>query len=108
MALDMEELRYLTDAQKERYMLFQRGFESEFWQQLKQWAIANSAEQLQRLVFAPNWDTNRISFGARAAYEHMSNLEQITDNEFSGISSDNLTKAVENAELTDAEAGNQP
>lgn len=98
----MEQIQYLNDTQKERYMLLQRFFESEYWPLLKTWANANAAEALQRVVFAGDWDSNRVAFGAHLAHMQLVNVEQTIDLEFA-----NYAKEAQEAAEKEEEGGNE-
>jgi hypothetical protein len=98
MALDMHEIQHLTDEQKERYMLLQRFFESEYWTLFKRWADANAGESLQRLIHASSWDANRIAFGQMLAYKNLLELEQSVDLEFANYAAEAAEKAQVEAE----------
>lgn len=101
MALDMHEIQYLTDAQKERYMLLQRFFESEYWPLFRSWAAASANEWTLRQLNAASWDANRVALGARGAFETIGTLEEATDLEFA-----NYAKEAQEALEAEPEEGN--
>lgn len=80
--MDIEDLQHLSDAQKERYMLLQRGFDTEFWKFIRVFAEANANNQATRLFNAASWDENRMAFGAHQAFTLVANLEAQTENDF--------------------------
>lgn len=90
MALDLNALKHLTDAQKESYMKAEKFFASEFWPWLQTWAKANAAQQLDRVINAETWEFNRLAYGARFAYDTMANLENITNYEFEQLAQASL------------------
>jgi hypothetical protein len=83
MALELDQLKWLNDPQKERYMFLQRFFESDYWDFFKSWATHGLQEADNRLLNAQQWDHNRLAMGARLAFMSMLNLEASTDAEFS-------------------------
>lgn len=102
MSLEAEDFLFLTDAQKEQYMLMQRFFESEYWDFMRKWALANQAVAQDRMLHATSWDNNRIACGAHNAFQLLSNLEPTTDSEFAAY----VAEAREAAEQREEE-GNQ-
>lgn len=102
MALDMEQIQYLTDTHKERYMMLQRFFESEYWPWLRAWAAENATDQLKRAGFASTWEANRLANGAMSAYLTLGNLETSVDNEFA-----NYATEAREAQAVGAEEDNQ-
>jgi hypothetical protein len=100
--MDIEDIKHLTDAQKERYMILQRGFESQFWELLKAWALSNANEQLGRLFYSQSWDQHLLARGAHDAFKLMSDQEQSVELEFA-----NYAKEAQEAEVADDEEGNQ-
>ena len=105
MALDTEELVHLNDAQKERYMLLERLFEHPSWPAIMAWAEINANEQTSRLIFCKTWDENRMAAGARAAYTHLLNIENVTDLEFKAYAEQNKSEKSESIadDVTDNE-----
>lgn len=80
--LNMQELAFLTDQEKQDYMEWERGFESVFWKKLHEMAENGSSEALMRAAHADTWDTNRISYGQRTVWELLANLEESVEREF--------------------------
>lgn len=100
--MELVDLQLLTDAQKERYMILQRGFESQFWGLLKAWGQQNANEQLARLFHASNWDTHCLARGAHDAFNLLANVEASVEAEFA-----NYAKEAQEAKEAAAEEGNQ-
>ena len=98
MSLDMEQIANLSDHQKERYMILQRGFETDFWKIIKGWVVTNGNEELSKLVRAQKWDENRVAYGAVGAYERFANFEMMVDIEFTEYASANADAAADKAE----------
>jgi len=106
MALSMEEIGLLSDTQKQRYAELERLFEQPAWNTVKLWATNNAREQEVRLINAATWDENRIAAGARAAYLHVLNIEEVTEHEFRLLGQQNVV-AADDVEVAGYDAGNQ-
>lgn len=80
--MDLEQLKFLTDAERNRYMVLERFFETEGWKMITEHAKAGSATQEQRMINAQTWDIHRYASGARAVYEQFVNLPEQIETEF--------------------------
>ena len=102
MSLDMHDIQYLSNEQKERYLQLQRFFESDHWKLLQAWASANHNQWLLATALASSWEVNRMNFGQSLAYERLFNLEKEVDNEYA-----NYAKEAQEAVESGDEEGNQ-
>lgn len=97
--MDLEQLKYLTDDQKERYVTLERTFETKGWVIVEAWAKQRAIEQLERAAYASNWEEHRVATGARLAYEQIANLREDTEKEFTMIAETNMLNAQVDEEL---------
>lgn len=81
MSLDLEEINLLSNADKNRYMVMERMFESDGWKFVVKWATANVEEAKGRVLNAGTWEQTCFARGALLAYSHFANLEKISEDE---------------------------
>lgn len=98
--MDLEQIKSLTDEQKERYMALTRLFEMPGWAIIKKWAEVNYEETRDRGSAAGTWEANRIAFGERIVYDVVRKMEDITEREYSSIAEQNAAR-VEEPEVDD-------
>ncbi len=80
--MDLEQLKYLTPDQKDRYVTLERMFESKGWQVVQAWAASRAENEMRRAAFTGTWEDHRLATGARLAYEQFVNLREATEQEF--------------------------
>lgn len=85
MALELNELVYLTDQEKEEYMTFERGFDSPFWKKIQEMCEQRSVEALNRAAFANSWDENRVANGERVVWDFLARMSDIMEDQFHNI-----------------------
>lgn len=103
--LDLDQLMYLTDEDKNRYSKLETLFAQEGWQLLVELAQKLAVEAHNRAANAASWDQNRVNLGLRMAYEHIATIEQATHNEYIELADSNRQRVLE-AEIGD-EIGHQ-
>jgi hypothetical protein len=91
--MDLELFTNLTPEQQARYKELEKLFTSPGWALFKEFAELEAKMQLDRLVNASSWDQNRLATGARAAYTHVANLQEITELQFSQLAETNREAA---------------
>lgn len=96
--MDLDQIKHLTDEQKERYMALTRLFEMPGWAIIKKWAEVNYEESRERGASANTWEQNRIHLGERVVYDVLRKTEEITEREYSSL-------AEENARRTEVDEG---
>lgn len=81
--MDLHQLKFLSDEDKDRYMTLERLWSQPGWnlvvelcQQLVE-AHKNSA------LFAKTWEQNRMALGSAMAYDHIARLQDLTEAEYS-------------------------
>lgn len=87
--MDLDQIKHLTNEQKDRYMALTRMFEMPGWAIIKKWADLNHDESRERAASASTWDQNRIAVGERIVYDVLRKMEDITEREYSALAEDN-------------------
>lgn len=107
--LDMEELKFLPDEFKSKYMLLERLYGDKAWELVKAWAIQSAEQQLATILVAPNWDQTVYARGKRDAFLELLHMEQGTNFQFRNIIRDGLARkaADEEAALSHDEELNE-
>lgn len=100
LALDQDQLRYLTDEEKARLMRLQSLFSSEGWPLVASLMSVWAQEAHNRAANSATWEQNRLNVGLREAYVSVANLQKSTVAEFIGIADERRAKALE-ADLDD-------
>lgn len=95
--MDINQIQFLSNEQKERYMTLERLFEAPGWKLIVEWAKANGFDQTQRQLNAVNWDQTNVARGARYAFGMLEELQATTEAEFAALAAQN----AETAGLTD-------
>ena len=93
--MDLEQIKSLTDEQKERYMALTRIFEMPGWAHIQKWAELNYEDARDRGSAAGTWEQNRIAFGERIVYDVLRKMEDITEREYTLIAEQNAAKLQE-------------
>lgn len=83
--MDLEQLKYLTDDQKDKYVTLERTFDSKGWKIIEVWAQQRAIEEHHRAAMASSWEDHRVATGARLAYEQLANLRDTTELEFTQL-----------------------
>jgi hypothetical protein len=89
--MEQELIAHLNDAQKDRLAKLDAVFSLPGWKLVLEWAAANAAQHEARQLNAQTWDQYNVAKGARLAYLTVTELEEITMNEFAAL-------ALQNAE----------
>ena len=97
--MDLEQLKYLTPDQKERYVALERTFDSEGWKVIRAWAATQSSLAMERAAFASNWEDHRIATGVRLSFDQIVNLRDATEAEYVSIAEDAMLSDEETDEL---------
>lgn len=97
--MDLEQIKYLTDDQKDKYLDYERTFESKGWGYVKGWLLGQIQEQVQRALFASSWEDHRVATGMRIAFEQMLSLHENVEAEFVSAAEANMLNAVNDDEL---------
>lgn len=93
--MDQEQIKYLTDEQRDRYKKMADLFEMPGWEVLKNWARINADEARDRGASATSWEMNRIAFGERIVYDIIKQLDEINEREYSVLADENRARAEE-------------
>lgn len=100
--MDLDQIKHLSDEQKERYMALTRLFEMPGWAIVQKWAESNYEDSRERAASASTWDQNRIAVGERVVYDVLRKMEEITEREYSTLAEDNARKnEVEDVDTDD-------
>lgn len=83
--LDLEQIKNLTPAQKDRYMALERMFATDGWRIVTEHVTGLANDAAERELNAVNWETNRVWHGARAALLQMANMQDVTEKEFAAL-----------------------
>lgn len=97
--MELEDLKYLTDEQRERYMTMERLFEQPGWTLVEKWAGINRDEAKERAANAQSWEDNRIAVGLRIAYDTFSKMRDINEREYMQLAQDQREEQEEDNEL---------
>lgn len=98
--LEPEQLQYLTDDEKSRYMRLENMFASDGWPLLTALCKRLASEAFARSANSTSWEQHCLNKGLRLAYEHIATIEQSTHNEFIEMADSVRQKALE-ADLAD-------
>lgn len=80
--MDLKQLQFLSDEDKERYMSLERLWEQPGWQLVVQLATQLAIANKDRATFATSWEQNRMALGSAFAYDHISRLQELTEAEY--------------------------
>lgn len=83
--LKAEDIQALPDGMRGRYAMLEKGFGTEFWKFMQDWAMANSNEAAVRVLNAQTWEQHLVATGMRMAYLEMANQEQIVSAQFTAM-----------------------
>jgi hypothetical protein len=83
--MDLEQIKFLDDGQKDRYMKLQRVFESDGWALIEQQMRNAAAAATDRILNAQTWDQSNLNRGARFVYNEVATLRETTDIEFAQL-----------------------
>lgn len=97
--MDLNQLKYLTPDQKDRYVTLERMFEGKGWSVIEAWAKTNAVQQMERAAFAGNWEDHRMATGSRLVYEQIVNLRESTENEYVALAEQAMLAIAEEDEL---------
>jgi hypothetical protein len=97
--MDLDQLNYLTDDQKDRYVTLERTFDSKGWKIVEAWAVQRAQEEFQRAGFAATWEDHQRATGARMAFEQLAALRDATELEFVNLAESNMLNQQEEEEL---------
>jgi hypothetical protein len=104
--LDIEELQYLNDGLKERYMQLERLYENDAWHLVKAWASKNADQQVIMVMNAQNWEQTVYARGLRDGYLAILNMERANAFEFRNLV-EASKQAKQEAEEAEAESDNE-
>lgn len=96
--MDLDQLRFLTDAQKDQYMRFERLFDAEGWNDIEKWAQANGEEAIQRQLNATTWDQTLVARGMLVVFKMVRDLRETTQREYAHMAEENQLVAQAQAE----------
>lgn len=96
--MDLEQLRYLDDDQKARYVKLERTFNTEGWVVIEEWALEKIDAAIKAAASASSWDQHRILTGMRLAFEQVAGLRDSTEKEFLQMAEDNLINSQQEVE----------
>jgi diphthamide synthase subunit DPH2 len=97
--VDLEQLKYLTDDQKDKYLAYEKVFDQKGWGFILGWLQGQIQEQAVRAINASSWDDHRVATGARIAYEQLASLRESVEAEFIARAEENMLNAKEDDEL---------
>jgi hypothetical protein len=80
--MDLNELKFLSDEDKDRYMKLERLWSQPGWALVIELAAQLAATHKDRATFAQTWEANRMALGSAFAYDHISRLQELTEAEF--------------------------
>ncbi|SRR6266404_1432602 len=80
--MDLEALKYLSDEDKNRYMVLERLFSQPGWKLVTSLMEQLALEARDRAAFAKSWDENRIAIGQGYGYNMVASLQDSTEAEF--------------------------
>ncbi len=78
----MNDIKFLSDADKTRYMMYDRLFSTTGWAAVVALCTELAAQATNRAAFAKSWDDNRLAIGNGYAYTHIANLQDLTETEY--------------------------
>lgn len=100
--MDLEQIQFLDPEQKETYMRLERLFETPGWTDLMKWALVNKMATAERQLNASNWEQNRVAYGARLAFDMLTEFEKATEMEYEHIAA-SAQEAAQTDEALDNE-----
>jgi ethanolamine ammonia-lyase small subunit len=77
-----EIMKWLNDAERDRFVKLQETFESDGWKILREYAQAQVAMNGIAGANAKTWEENRVAYGTRSAWDSVSRLEDEFMNAF--------------------------
>jgi hypothetical protein len=80
--MDLTQLKFLSDEDKERYMSLERLWSQPGWALVVELAKQLASGHRDRATFANTWEQNRMALGSALAYDHISRLQEITETEY--------------------------
>ena len=87
--MDLDDIQYLTDAEKANYVKLERLFASDGWTLVEEWAQQRLNNATDRLINANSWEEHRTMTGVRAVYAELVNLRESTEQTFSQLAAAN-------------------
>lgn len=96
--LDLNDLQYLPDTEKSRYMMMERLFANPGWDYVMQLAQSDFDAAKARVISAQTWDQNRVAFGAMQAFYSLLNLRDQIEAEFEQLAAKAKAEKVEQEE----------
>lgn len=91
--MDLEQLKYLPPALKDRFNKLEAVFNMPGWALIVEFAKQRAEEARTRQLHAQNWDTALLNRGAAYAFGMLETLQETTENEFSAIAAANAERA---------------
>lgn len=92
--LDLEQLKNLSDEQRQRYMRAEQVFETDGWKDIEDWAERQAEAQGLRQLNAAKWEDALVSRGARAAFMLVAQLKKTTEAEYAVFAEQNAEQAT--------------
>jgi hypothetical protein len=92
--VDLDDIQYLNDAEKDRYVKLERLFTSDGWSLVEEWAKQQRENATGRLINANSWEEHRVMTGVRAVYAEVENLRESTEATFAQIAAANKEAAL--------------
>lgn len=83
--MDSSEIKWLSEANKDRFYQLEEVFSLPGWKLLEEWAEQKAMEAGVRGANATSWEDNRQQLGARLVFEEIVTLRDATYNEFEVI-----------------------
>lgn len=80
----MNDIKFLSDEDKTRYMMYDRLFSTVGWAAVVALCTELASQATNRAAFAKTWDDNRLAIGNGYAYTHVANLQDLTEAEYQG------------------------
>lgn len=96
--MDLDQLKLLTDEQRDRYLKLEKLFGMPGWAIMEKWAEGNRDEARDRAASASTWEENRIAVGQRIAFDTFANLRRISEMEFEMLAANNAAEKEEESE----------
>jgi|SRR3974390_1128040 len=93
--LDMDELRYLDNDAKKKYMILEKGWDTPFWQIMVGWAAQSANEAADRVLTARTWEEHIYHAAARAVFLDIVQRQKINEDECRAISNSIRDKLIE-------------
>jgi len=101
--LDLEQINFLDNSAKIRYMALCKLFDHPSYKYIVDWAKAKYEEAQARELTAQTWEQVCYARGNRLAYGDFVNLEDIVDTEFAGLAQAGLEAHFEKGQAEQEE-----